>query len=286
MNAAARVDFDRDHVDVLDMVAELVDQHTHRETYDRQVGGVTVDLGEGPRLYGATHWTQGHVTNVPPLLDQLQTAIPTSAGDDQPTHGGGFESQPAAHLESLDTLMLVDREASRVVRDAGHDDYGLTTVECVRRVGSLLPGLDWCGRGKARREGQQVVCCPRHRTETVVRRWWAQARVATGWDSPAWRPDSTCPVCARRGGLRVRLSSKVAACVDCRETWDPGTIGLLAEHIRVESFAEARTRRPLACGRVEGYEPDDLKALCPACGSARCRRAVAARLDAASVTAC
>jgi hypothetical protein len=65
-----------------------------------------------------------------------------------------------------------------------------------------------------------------------VNRWWTWARVVTGWDSPPWRPNVDCPMCARRGGLRVRLNDRSAACLECGETWDHTTIGLLAEHLR------------------------------------------------------
>lgn len=60
----------------------------------------------------------------------------------------------------------------------------------------------------------------------------------TGWDSPAWRPDNTCPLCSKHGGLRVRADATGATCVECGEAWDEAAIGLLAEHIRRENHDE------------------------------------------------
>jgi hypothetical protein len=73
--------------------------------------------------------------------------------------------------------------------------------------------------------------------------WVALARVTTGWDKPAFAPnENTCPLCAQRGGLRIRVGDGVtssdahAACLNCHEHWNPGNIGLLAAHIRNENF--------------------------------------------------
>lgn len=260
------------HVDVVDMITELVDRHSHREPVERD--------------RGTTRVRTGHVTEVRPLLEQLQVATPTStSGDDTAPHGGGFESQPAAHLESMDTILLIDQEASLWVRRARVDDAGLTTAECVRKVGALMAGMaqrgDRCHRFHPLLKSGLVVCCTWHAAERDVRRWWAQARIVSGWDSPAWRPDATCPACNKRGGLRIRLSAKVGVCVECRETWDPATIGLLAEHIRAESFSTARAGRREPCWCPWPTPVDRIGGLCPSCASARCHRAIMANLGRA-----
>lgn len=200
-------------IEVIDMVRELTASHMHAEPYSVKVGETT--------------FVRRHHTRVPSLLWQLEHVTPTGNSDD--AAGAGFQSRPAAWLESLDTLASIDVEASRWLRELGEDDPD-TTSDCVRRVGSLLPSADSCG-SKPRRD-----CCTRHEIERDVRRWYSQARVVTGWESPAWRPANTCPVCGQRGGLRVRLLDQSALCVECRETWDPTSIGLLAEHIRQENF--------------------------------------------------
>lgn len=269
MTAHAHTAWDQHQLDPIDMITELVDRHRHREHYtlDGHVNGYR--LG------------RDHVVEAPPLLAQLEQATPTSAGGET-EGGGGFKSQPAAHLESVDTLIQVDKEASRYVREHGDDDAGMSTRECVRRVGALMASMDRCHRHRGLRTAGRIACCQWHAVEHDVRRWWAQARIVAGWDSPAWRPDATCPLCGERGGLRVRLSAKAGICTECRETWDPSSIGLLADHIRAETFAGRADRRPVACGRLDDWEPEDLGVLCPKCGSSRCQRALAARLVAAA----
>lgn len=206
--------------DLRSMIRDLTQPQTHREAY-------TVKRG-------TTTWRRDHVTTVPPLLWQLEHAIPTKAGDTSP---GGFRSQPAAWLESLDTMARIDLEASRWVTDMGETDDG-TTIQVVTRLGSLLPSADRCHRARGHMDDEKW-CCTWHAVAHDVRRWHTQARIVTGWQSPAWRPNNTCPVCGKRGGLRVRLSDQSAMCIECREVWVAGTIGLLAEHIRQENLESA-----------------------------------------------
>jgi hypothetical protein len=246
----------RDEADdeVRAMVAELTRSHRHRETYTRQVG--------------ATLWTGQHVTEVPSLLVQLRYASASGQGGSR--SGSGFESRPAASLESLATLTMIDLEVSRWVRDLGEDDP-TSTVACVQLLGGLLPSATRCKLTHGR-----TGCCTWHEVERDVRRWYTQARIITGWDAPAWRPDNTCPNCAVRRSLRIRLAERVGFCTECRETWSPADYQVLAEHIRNESQAD---RVPLDPGPCWCPWPVDdvvvgLAKLCPRCGSARCRHAV------------
>lgn len=200
--------------DIHELIEDLTRTHTHRETYTIRDQGTT--------------WTRGHLTTVPSLIHQLQNATTATTGA---TGTGGYASRPAAHLESLDTLIHIDLEAARWVRDLGEDDPGDTTA-CLTRLHALHASATHCGHDHPTHHGN---CCTRHAIETSVRRWWSHARIVTGWDSPAWRPDNTCPACDKRGTLRIRLSTEAGFCIDCRETWDPETIGLLADHIRHEN---------------------------------------------------
>lgn len=248
------------HTHVLDLIAELTRPHQHREHY-------TTDPVAG------TRWTRDHITRVPPLLTQLEHASPSGEGEDRSS--GGYESRPTARLEALDTLVWIDREASAWVRELGWDDPS-STAACVQLLGGLMAGMDRCDHRRPR-------CCPAHALEGDVRRWWAQARIVAGWDSPAWRPDATCPICAVRGSLRIRLSAKAGLCVDCRETWGPDTIGLLADHIRAESVqVRVLARDPEPCWCPWPTPVEFLGPLCPRCGSARCHRAVHQTMASAS----
>lgn len=165
-----------------------------------------------------TTTTTRHLTTNPPLINQLWEAAATSKGMD----GGNrvFGSSPSASLEALDMVMRIEQQVHHMLRhDHGeansHDDYP-HTIQAVRHLGSLTG---------------------RHTDNArTIRSWWAGARVVTGWDLPAWKPNNTCPLCAHRGGLRVKYPT--AICVECRETWDEETIGLLVEHIRSENHED------------------------------------------------
>lgn len=198
-----------------DWVAELTTEHDHREPFTVRRGG--------------TVYTSRHVTHVPSLLEQLRKAGRPSTGENSP---GAYSSRPAAHIEAMDTLLIIDREASRWVRVLGAQDPD-TTEQCILRLHGLHAGLTACRSKRTSKHG----CCDAHRIEADIKRWWTQARIVTGWDSAAWRPDNTCPMCGKRGTLRVRFSAASALCIDCRETWDRETLGLLAQHINLENDA-------------------------------------------------
>jgi hypothetical protein len=237
-------------MELLDYVNELTRTHTHREHYTTKTG---------PTTYG-----RDHITTVPPLLHQLRYASPSGAGEERANLG--YESRPAASLDALDTLTRIEHQAT-----AWFHQLALSTaaeprslVEVMQKLAALHAGIH--------------DPATRRDLEHDVRRWWAQARVITGWDSPAWRPDNTCPMCGEHGTLRVKLAEKVGLCVECRETWAEDTIGLLADHIRLES---AKARPPLelvACWcpwpapRFE-FVAGKWGALCPSCGSRHCHRA-------------
>ena len=200
---------------------QLTQWHTHRQPYHY----------EG----GMSSWDTHHTTEVPPLIEQLDGADKRPAELDQA--GGTFGSRPAANLEALDTLIHIDNEAAAWVRKLGHDDPG-TTIACIRKLYSLAASAKFCNKEKPTIEDREAVCCDVHRIERDMRRWWTQARIVSGWDSLPWRPNNTCPVCSERRSLRIRPDDRAAFCVGCRETWDQGTIGLLAEHVRAENGDE------------------------------------------------
>lgn len=208
---------------VHDIVRQLCDWHTHREPYTSEHDGTT--------------WDTHHITQVPPLLTQL-------AGVNRTTDGqrGTPASRPAANLEALDTLIEIDKAAARWVRELGEDDPA-DTITCVRRLYALAASAHYCGAGKAvvDTETRKVTCCTVHAIERDIRTWWTQARITAGWDVAAWKPNNTCPMCGERRTLRIRTDDKTAMCVGCRETWETGNIGLLAEHVRQENGEDELT---------------------------------------------
>lgn len=170
---------------------------------------------------GGTSYGRQHRVVAPALLDQLRGLTPVrGAGRRAP----GYESRVPVSLEALDTAARIDLAASRWVRDLGEDDPG-DTVEVLRQLRKLAASLDRCGRPGVR-------CCSWHELERDVSDWWLSARAVSGWSGRPWRPDVRCPVCGHRGGLRIRLAEELAVCVECRATWGPSSIGVLAEMIR------------------------------------------------------
>lgn len=169
---------------------------------------------------GSSTWvTQRHRTTNPSLLEQLWSTVVASNSTESGVRA--FASKPAARIDSIDVANDIDREAFDWLTRLGRRPDSMTdTIAAVRLIGAL-----------ARSQDDQMQRDILH----DVRSWWIRARVLTGWDSPAWRPDNTCPLCGAKGGLRVRLEARTATCVECREAWDAGSIGLLADHIRAEN---------------------------------------------------
>jgi hypothetical protein len=244
--------------DIHDMVEELTRTHRHREPYTVRENGTT--------------WTQNHQIRVPALLTQLTANdIPSTAAEEGPRPA--FASRPAARLDALDIATRIDLQAARWVRDLGEDDHHLDTAATIRQLHGLHASAD--------HDTQRAI-------ERDVRTWWLQARIITGWDSPAWTPDATCPVCTERGTIRIRLADHIGMCTNdaCRTTWDTTNIGLLADHIRAETDDD----RPAVTGPTPCWCPvpmpavPDLVHQCRRCGSTRCWHALSARTVADTIT--
>lgn len=200
------------HLDIHDHIEQLVSHHTHREPYTHR---------NGTQLAIFTH-----LTMVPPLIDQLdepQTTMRAANINLDGGSGGGYGGGVGMSVEAIDTLMFIDNEAAQWVRRLGEDDPG-DTKACIRRVHALHASQPAPVKADI---------------ERAVKRWWSQARITSGWDSPAWRPDNTCPVCEQRRTLRIKLADQMGYCVECRSMWDPAEIGLLADWIRLENAEDA-----------------------------------------------
>ncbi len=239
-------------MELVDYVRELTLAHSHAERYQ---------VRNGTRWFSKTHHTK-----VPSLMAQLwSNDIPSATAEEGPRPG--FASRPAARLDALDAAVRIDLEATRWITDLGEQPRRLDTADTITQLHGLSASAD--------RVTQKAI-------ERDVRRWWTQARIVTGWDSPAWTPDNTCPQCGERGTLKVKLADGIGMCTHdaCRVTWDKTTIGLLADHIREESDAERKPRvgrGPCWCPWPMPIVPD-LSRLCPSCGSVRCHHALGLRL--------
>lgn len=237
-----------------DLVDELTNWHVHIQHYATRAPG---------------RW-EGHDyrVKVAPLILQLQfSAMPDNTENG---HAGTFGSRPAARLDAIDVAIRIANDADDWLTRLGQE-VPRDIVDRVRRLHSLAPTYPVMRGG----------------IEATIRSWWVQARIATGWDSPPWRPDNTCPICGEHNSLRVRLADQLASCRSCHATWDAVTIGLLAEHVTSENDARApkASHTPCYCP-IPKPKLDDLRHQCRWCGSARCHHALATRLLAQLRDAC
>jgi hypothetical protein len=226
----------RIELDIHDMVRELTEPHSNRETY------VHEDAATGTVWEG-----MAHVTEQPSLVDQLLAGT-TATGSQAGTVPG---SRPALSVESFDLVMMIDDEAGRWVERLGENApvdrldgllpvRGSGTKARIRRVHALYPATESCkkphGRRTGRRDSSRSWCCERHRIEADVKRWWQQARIVAGFDSSAvFRPRNTCPVCEVKKGLRVNVETSVGLCTECWTVFAGDDWQDLVMHIRIEN---------------------------------------------------
>lgn len=250
-------------LDMGDYVHELTETTIHREAMS-----IVKTFPNG----STTTYDTVHETINPPLIAQLWGSVtPSSQGGEVGV--AHPSSRPAASLDAIDAAARIDLKANLWITDLG-ETAPLDTMAAVRRLNGLAADTDRCGRS-AGKAGHP--CCTFHAIEVDVRSWWVTARVLTGWDSQTWKPNATCPLCGERRTVSIRLSSQIASCTACHETWDPDTIQLLAEHIRLEA-EEGRFRTPPTPVQCHDVEDDDHVwriMLCPDCGSRKCVKAQA-----------
>jgi hypothetical protein len=240
---------DQRAADLSDMVSELVDQTRRREV-----------IGAHKRNHdGSSTWvTRDRWTTHPSLVDQLRSAVEASSSTEAGAGARpGFASSPAARLEAVDAYLRIERECAAALRAAG------VKVPATVDMRGVFVDVSAAIRRLHATVGSDALA--------DVRAWHTTARVVTGWDSPAWKPDNTCLACSVRGGLRVRLDRQAAVCVECGSTWDRETIGILADHIRQENagrgvsdWSAVPLGRPCRCLLCDPGYP--FWRLCPQCG--------------------
>jgi hypothetical protein len=208
-------------LDIHGHIRELTEQHSHREPY--------VLDGETRTLH---HWTK-----VPALVHQLEGARDVLGSEGEQGGRGAPTSKPATRLEAIDMLALIRRESNVWLVFLGLTATPPDTIHRLSRLHGLYPSTEVCSPDKDKHTGS---CCQRGQLERDVKSWWHQARIVTGWDMPAFKPrGATCPVCEKKGTLRVKVDGALCVDSDCRTIWDATEVGLLAEHIRVEQEGDA-----------------------------------------------
>jgi hypothetical protein len=190
---------------IRDTADTLTEPHIHREPY-------TVWTGQRHRQ------TRHHITPQHGLLRQLYNAVlPATIAEND---GGGTipASRPPLELEALSRFEQITATTRNWCTQAGIRPRG-NTESTIRALVAAAPNLD---------EPQQ------RDLHADLRRWTSWCRVYLGYEHIHTARGARCPLsdCHTLGVLRVNLTTSHALCVACGATWQPDTIGVLAEHIR------------------------------------------------------
>ena len=195
-----------------DHIRDLVKGFTTYEVVKQPTKGKDGRWRPEARIHAVTH---------KPLLNQLEDAITgASARADEDAGHSSFTSKPAAHLEAVDVLAMIDRESLEYAVDLG--------LQAPPRTRTVVP-----------------VTPLRHRLLDIsghvgltesrpVQRWWVSARLATQWDQRPFQPNGApCLNCWHVKTLRIDVGNHLARCIECHETWDgPGPVAVLAQHVK------------------------------------------------------
>lgn len=171
----------------------------------------TVELVTQPTPSPDGRWrttTRLHRVTNPPLLDQLaNTVTGTQIGNEGGATGSAYGSKPAGRLDVLALLHRIDRQSRELAIE-----HGFETPDRTKTRGRHLPLRDRLARLSG------VIGDKPH---PLVRSWWATARILTQHDGPPYSPRIPCPQedCERIGSLRVRLTERLAFCVECHTVW-------------------------------------------------------------------
>src|SRR5580765_6351240 len=140
----------RTELDIHDMVRELTEPHSNRETY------VHEDAATGTVWEG-----MAHITAQPSLVDQLLLITSDTKGSGSQA-GSVPGSRPALSVEAIDLVMMIDDEAGRWVERLGENApvdrvdnrllpiRGSGTKARIRRVHALYPATESCNKAFGR----------------------------------------------------------------------------------------------------------------------------------------
>lgn len=172
------------------------------------------------------------VTTQPGLLQQLAELVYPPSSDTDGPGSAPPQSRPPVFLEALSALWQIRTAAARWCWSL-KIDLRATAEGDIRALVGAAPMMDSSDQALLLNEMQQ---------------WRTWAAVLTGWQSDLFKPHVPCLACGTVGTLRVNLTRRSAFCVnrECQAMWDEGTVGLLAEHIKVEMELMERRKREYA----------------------------------------
>lgn len=155
---------------------------------------------------------------LPSLLEQLAESLPPAGGNGEGRSSGASESCLPLQTEALDALIECDRTV----------DHWTNTLRLTRRR-VLSSDVRQIGAVAATLSEDDLADLAHD-----LRRLVTICATITEWEEQPWRPNGLCPMCGRRGTLRVRTSSRTGYCVACGEHWTPDTIETLGEAVRLQ----------------------------------------------------
>jgi Zn ribbon nucleic-acid-binding protein len=161
-----------------------------------------------------------HTVHHASLLDQLNEAITgASALSDEDAGRSTFGSKPAARLEALAVINLIETESHELAVDLNLEEAPRTKTKVKR-----LPLVDRL---------LAISGAIGDKEHPAAKRWWTAARITTQWESRPFHPKGApCPQCWETSSLRVVLSEELARCTECGHTWDDGGFRVLAHHVK------------------------------------------------------
>lgn len=173
-----------------------------------------------------------HVLEHPSLINQLRL---TGAGSTAGLMSSSLGSKPPASIDAVSHLDTMERETRLWWRK----------VEPAKEPGKTLEiRLHLLAARASTLTDDQLSTL-----DGDVMRWWATARVASGWDSAPLKPHVPCMVCEKVGQIRLRIDPLSAVCLACGAAWDETTIGILGNHVRI-MLEEPIELPPLVVGTV------------------------------------
>jgi hypothetical protein len=247
------VGFDRDDAigQVAEQVRALTEARTHTEPYFKWTAARHRKLHK-------------HTTRHASLLDQLREQLlanGVAVESEAPIGTGGADTRAPLAIAVLDVLLRIEAGSAHWVSVGLRRDLRQTVEGNLRLlVGAATRAEDWQLRDLAR----------------DVHRWHSWAATLTGWQSPPFVPNAPCPLCARKGTLRINADQKRALCVECGAVWSEadGSIGLLADQIRAADLPQLRTWQSscVHSWRLTTVSPLGISARCVACHGMAIRR--------------
>jgi hypothetical protein len=164
-------------------------------------------------------------TTQPGLIHALWEAIEPSTHPDWDARRTGYGPTPPLCLEAVSRYAAIQIGVVRLCWTLRVEQRDTTTASIRAVVGAAAA---------ADHGTQEHILAELHTWRT----WCA---VMTGWQTPAYAPRAPCPAveCSRPGTLRINLTHRRALCVACHATWNPDTIGVLADYIRTYTNRKA-----------------------------------------------